>query len=99
VEYPAGLEVRGVKGNGVFNWRGQVVFLGEALSRERVGLGEVAEGCWAVYFCRRPLGIVDERQRKVYDAGEAVRKGTISESALRSPFRCAPGAPEGLGNV
>ena len=99
VEYPTGMEVRGVKGNGVFNWRGQVVFLGEALSRERVGLQEVAEGCWAVYFCQRPLGIVDERQRKVYDAGEAVRKGTISEMALRSPFRFAPGAPEGPGNV
>jgi len=99
VEYPAGLEVRSVKGNGVFNWRGQVVFLGEALSRERVGLAEVANGCWAVYFCREPLGIVDERRRKVYDAGEAVRKGTISDSALRSPFRCAPGAPEGPGNM
>jgi putative transposase len=99
VEYPDGMEVRGVKGNGVFNWRGQVVFLGEALSRERVGVAEVADGCWAVYYCRRPLGIIDERQRKVYDAGEAVRKGRISESALRSPFRCAPGAPEGPGNV
>ncbi len=97
VEYPAGLEVRSVKSNGVFNWRGRVIFLGEALGRERVGLAEVMDGCWAVYFCRQPLGIVDERRRKVCDAGEAVRKGTISESALRSPFRYAPGAPEGPG--
>ncbi len=99
VEYPEAFEVRSVKGNGVFNWRGQVVFLGEALSRECVGLAEVADGCWGVYFCQRPLGIVDQRRRKVCDAGEAVRKGMISESALRSPFRCAPGAPEGRGNV
>jgi len=99
VEYPADMEVRSVKGNGVFHWRGQVVFLGEALARERVGLAEVAEGCWAVYFLRQPLGIVDERRRKVVDAGEALRKGTISESALRSPFRCAPGAPEGPGHM
>ena len=98
-EYPSVFEVRSVKGNGVFNWRGQVVFLGEALSGERVGLAEVADGCWGVYFCRQALGIVDERRRKVYDAGEAVRKGTISEDALRSPFRYAPGAPEGLGNM
>ena len=99
VEYPTGLAVRSVKGNGVFNWRGQVVFLGEALARERVGLAEVADGCWAVYFCRHPLGIVDERRRKVVDAGEAVRKGTIRESSLRSPFRYAAGAPEGPGNM
>lgn len=98
VEYPRGLEVRSVKSNGVFNWRGQVVFLGEALGRERIGLAEVSDGLWAVYFCRRALGIVDERRRKVSDAGEAVRKGQISESALGSPFRCAPGAPEGSDN-
>lgn len=99
VEYPAGMEVRSVKGNGVFNWRGQVVFLGEALGRERVGLAEVADGCWAVYFFGQPLGVVDERRRKVYAASAAVRKGTISESALRSPFRYASGAPEGPGTM
>jgi len=99
MDYPAGMEVRSVKGNGVFSWRGQVVFLGEALGRERVGLAEVADGCWAVYFGRLPLGIVDERRRKVDDVRQAVRKGRISDSALRSPFRYAPGAPEGPGNM
>lgn len=99
VEYPEAFAVRRVKGNGVFNWRGQVVFLGEALARERVGLTEVADGCWGVYYSQYPLGIVDERRRKVVDAGEAVRKGMISRSTLRSPFRCAPGAPEGSGNM
>jgi transposase InsO family protein len=99
VEYPSSFELRGVKGNGVFNWRGQVVFLGEALAGQRVGLAEVSDGCWGVYFIRHPLGIVDERRRKVYDAGEAVRKGTISETALRSPFRYAPEAPEGVAHV
>jgi len=99
LEYPASLAVRSVKGNGVFNWRGQVVFLGEALARERVGLAEVSDGCWAVYFCRQAVGIVDERRRKVVDAGEAVRKGIVSESSLGSPFRYAPGAPEGRGNM
>jgi transposase InsO family protein len=99
LEYGPGMEVRSVKGNGVLNWRGQVVFLGEALSRERVGLAEVADGCWGVYFGRHALGIVDQRLRKVVDAGEAVRKGWVSESALRSPFRYAPGAPEGASNM
>jgi len=99
VEYPCGFEVRSVKSNGVFNWRGQVVFLGEAFGHERVGVAEVADGCWSVYFCRRALGIVDERRRKVYGVSEWMRKGKISESALRSPFRYAPGAPEGPGNM
>ena len=99
VEYPAEMEVRGIKGNGVFNWRGEVVFLGEALSHERVGLMEIADGCWGVYFCRHPLGVLDQRRRKVMDASQAVRKGIVSDELLRSPFRYAPGAPEQNANV
>lgn len=99
VEYPSTMEVRSIKGNGVFNWQGQVIFLGEALSRQRVGLAELAEGCWCVYFCRQPLGIVDERYRKVIGIEDAVRKGIVTRELIRSPFRCAPGAPDELGNV
>jgi len=93
--YPSDMEVRSVKSNGVIHWRGECVFLGEALGRQRVGLCEVADGRWAVYFCRQALGIVDQRRRKVYDISVALRKGSISESALRRPFRYAPGTPEG----
>ncbi len=99
VAYPEGFAVRRVKSSGVFNWRGKTVFLGEALSGERVGLVEVADGQWGVYFCQRALGIVDQCRRKVYEASEAVRKGMISESSRRSPFRCAPGTPEGADNM
>jgi putative transposase len=95
VWYPDEMEVRSVKGNGVIHWRGDSVFLGEALGRQRVGLSEVADGCWVVYFCRQALGVVDQRRRKVYDVAEALRKGSITESAIRRPFRCAPGTPDG----
>jgi putative transposase len=87
VWYPDEMEVRSVKGNGVIHWRGDSVFLGEALGRQRVGLSEVADGCWVVYFCRQTLGVVDQRRRKVYDVAEALRKGSITESAIRRPFR------------
>lgn len=93
--YPADMEVRSVKSNGVIHWLGECVFLGEALGRQRVGLSEVADGCWVVYFCRQALGVVDQRCRKVYDVNVALRKGSISVSALRRPFRYAPGTPEG----
>lgn len=99
VEYPTTMEVRSIKGNGVFNWQGQVIFLGEALSRQRVGLAELAEGCWCVYFCQQPLGIVDERCRKVTGIEQAVRKGIVSRELIRSPFRCAPEAPDEPGIV
>lgn len=75
VEYPEGLAVRRVKGNGVFHWRGQVVFVGEAFGGERIGLAEVEDGRWGVYFCGRALGVVDERRRKVYDLSEVGAEG------------------------
>jgi putative transposase len=95
VWYPDEMEVRSVKSNGVIHWRGDSVFLGEALGRQRVGLSEVADGCWVVYFCRQALGVVDQQRRKVYDLAVALRKGSISASAIRRPFRYAPGTPDG----
>ena len=87
------------RGPFVYEWRVAHRATRRTLAVRRGVLEEVADGRWGVYFCGKLLGIVDERRRKVVDAGQAVRKGTISESALRSPFRYAPGAPEGPGNV
>jgi len=105
VEYPQTMNVRSVKGNGVFNWRGQVIFLGEALSRQRVGLTELSEGCWGVYFCQQVLGIVDDRSRKVVDVEQAVRKGIVTrelrpgEHRRASQGRGRPDPPGGLGGA
>lgn len=93
--YPDEMEVRSVKSNGVIHWRGDRVFLGEALGRQRVGLTEVSDGCWVVYFCRQALGVVDQQRRKVYDVAAALRNGSINASAIRRPFRYAPGTPDG----
>ena len=95
VEYPGSMEVRSVKSNGVIHWRGRTLFLGEALGGERVGLCEVADGRWAVYYCQTALGIVSERHRRVVGVAAAVEKGLVSKTALQSPFRCASGPLQG----
>lgn len=95
VEYPASMEVRNVKKTGEINWRGRTLYMGEALGGERVGFAEVADGCWAVYYCQKALGIVDERNRRIVATEQAVRKGLVSKEALQSPFRCASGALQG----
>lgn len=55
-EYPATMAVRRVRQRGTIKWRGRLVFLSLALVSEPVGLEEVADGCWRIYFGAYPLG-------------------------------------------
>jgi putative transposase len=57
--YPADLELRRVRSNGEIKWQGEMVFIGEALIGEVVGLMENDEGNAEVYFGPMPLGIID----------------------------------------
>jgi hypothetical protein len=46
------------------NWTGRRIYIGYLLAGERVGLKEVGDGIWAVYFGPVRLGSFDERQTK-----------------------------------
>lgn len=64
VEYPLNYEVRSVH-QSCIKWHSQEVFIGHALSGERVGLKEIADGVWSVYFSTIEIGRFDERTKKV----------------------------------
>jgi len=67
IEYPGHYEVRKVGSGGVCTWRTQPVFVSESLTGERIGLVEVEDGLWRVYFATMELGTLDEvdlRDRK-----------------------------------
>lgn len=55
-EYPRWYEVVVPNSGGRASWRGTKLFITRALSGERVGLVEVEEGCFEVYFCSLLLG-------------------------------------------
>ena len=57
--YPRHYEVRRVKPSGVVQWRNRFRYLGEALRGMLVGLTEVDEGRYAVYFGALLLGYLD----------------------------------------
>jgi putative transposase len=59
--YPRHYEVRRVKRPGVLKWRNRLWYIGEALRGMPVGLVEVDEGRWAVYFGELLLGYLDAR--------------------------------------
>lgn len=62
VQYAAAYEVRRVRYNGAIKWQGRQVYVNHCLQGEPVGLQEVAEDCWRLWFGPVPLGWLDARQ-------------------------------------
>jgi transposase InsO family protein len=61
--YDADHEVRRVRYQGIIKWRGEHVFIGEALAGELVGVAELEDGGHIVRFCDRDLGVIDRTFR------------------------------------
>ena len=75
VEYPEHFEKRLVSRNGGFRWVTQRVPITHTLQEQYVGLEEVDDGIWDVYFGSVRLGQMDERTYKIEDAlGNRMRR-------------------------
>lgn len=61
--YDADHEVRRVKGDGTIKWKGQRVFVGEALHGQLIGLAEQDNGLFVARFMHRDLGVIDSERR------------------------------------
>ena len=58
--YDANHETRQLTSKGCLKWRGQIIFIGEALAGEAVGIAPIdGEGRSIVRFCSRDLGVID----------------------------------------
>jgi putative transposase len=68
IEYPAHFEKRLMSRNGGFRWASKRVPLSHLLEGQYIGLEEVGDGIWDVYFSHVRLGQMDERILKVEDA-------------------------------
>lgn len=65
IEYPAHYETRSVRTGGRIKWQGELLFVSEALIGERVGLVEIDDGIWSLYFAMIELGRYDERTQEI----------------------------------
>ncbi len=63
--YDADHQVRRVRPNGEIKWRGERVFVSEALAGEPVGLVETAGGDWMVRFAELELGLIGRKSGKL----------------------------------
>jgi hypothetical protein len=65
VEYGKAYEVRYVRSNGQIKWKGGKFFISECLYGEPIGLKEIGDGIWGVYFLRLKLGSLDLKVGRV----------------------------------
>ncbi|MCM3875778.1 MAG: IS481 family transposase [Thermoanaerobaculia bacterium] len=73
IEYPGHFEVRRVSRNGGIRWKRGWLNVSHPLIDEYVGLEEVDDGVWNLYFGPLLLGRFDEREEKLYAAFYAHR--------------------------
>ena len=64
-DYPAGAAVRQVRSNGEIKWRGDFIHVCSALIGEAVAIEETEQGQWQVRFFDVPIGIIDQKTRKL----------------------------------
>jgi len=62
LEYPGHFLVKRVTNAGTIRFKTRLLYLSTALKAHRVGLEEVDDGIWSVYFCDVLLGRIDERK-------------------------------------
>jgi transposase InsO family protein len=74
LEYPDRFEVRYVSANGGIRWRSDWVNVSIVCAGEYVGLEEIDEGVWNVYFGPLKLGRLLERHMRIEDAYGRLRR-------------------------
>ncbi len=77
LEYPDRFEVRYVSANGGIRWNRRWVNVSTVCIGEYVGLEEIDDGIWNVYFGPLTLGRLLERHMRIEDAYGRLRRRTV----------------------
>jgi putative transposase len=73
--YDATHQVRRVKETGQIRWRGDMIFVSEAVRGELIGLAETEQGDWTARFMHLELGRIDRLTRRFTPAWHGRRIG------------------------
>jgi putative transposase len=74
ISYPPHFEVRLVSQDSTLRWKNRKVFVSHLLGREEVGLEEVGDGVWSVFFGGVHLGWLDESDYRIMDVKGRTRR-------------------------
>lgn len=83
VEYPDWMQVRRVQKRGEIKWRRQKLFISEMLWGEPVGLEQVDDNRWKVYFAHLELGTFEEEKRSKQEGRVVFRPNDIKGRPMR----------------
>jgi transposase InsO family protein len=61
IEYPGHYEVRFVNNAGTFRFKNKLLFIANALKQNHIGLEEVDDALWNIYFCNTLLATLHEK--------------------------------------
>jgi transposase InsO family protein len=74
IEYPDHFEIRRVSGDCTLRWKSRKVFVSSILKQHLVGLEQIAEDVWSVFFGPVHLGWLDETDYRIMDVKERARR-------------------------
>lgn len=77
LDYPDRFEVRYVSANGSIRWNSDWVNVSTVCAGEYVGLEEIDDGIWNVYFGPLKLGRLHERHMRIEDAYGRLRRHKV----------------------
>jgi transposase InsO family protein len=66
-EYPGHFLLKRITNAGTFRFKKKLLFIANALKQFTIGLEEVDDGVWSIYFCNVLLGRIDERDYVIRD--------------------------------
>ena len=75
-DYPAEAAVRQVRSNGEIKWRGDFVHICSSLAGEALAVEQIEDGHWQVRFFNVPIGIIDQKTRKLRGCASAAPQRT-----------------------
>jgi transposase InsO family protein len=74
LEYPAHFELRRVSGDCTLRWKVRKVFVSSLLKHTIVGLEQISEDVWSVFYGPVHLGWLDEADYRIMDVKERSRR-------------------------
>jgi transposase InsO family protein len=75
-DYPTEAAVRQVRSNGDIKWQGEIDHICSALVGEDVAIEETRDGHWQVRFFNAPIGVIDQKTRKLRRCASAAPQQT-----------------------
>lgn len=74
LEYPGHFEIRQVRSSGEIKWRGEFLYVNQALIGEPVGLEPISDRHWRMFFGPVALGLLDDHTGKLLAYRPRVRQ-------------------------